>query len=65
MELTLENILLTGSILLILSILAGKSSFRFGIPTLIIFVVTGMLAGSDGPGRISFADPAIARFVVI
>lgn len=65
MELTLDNILLIGSILLILSILAGKSSYRFGIPTLIIFVAIGMLAGSDGPGKISFTDPAVARFIGI
>ncbi len=48
MNLTLENILLIGSVLLGLSIIAGKTSFRLGVPTLIFFVFIGMLAGSEG-----------------
>lgn len=65
MQVTFENILLITSILLILSILAGKTSSRFGIPTLVLFVVLGMLAGSEGFGGINFDDPSIARFVGI
>lgn len=65
MKLTFENILLIGSILLILSILAGKTSNRFGIPVLVIFVVVGMLAGSEGLGGIDFSNPGIARFIGI
>jgi len=63
MILTSENILLLGSILLFVSIVASKTSARFGIPTLIFFLVVGMLAGSDGPGGIYFNDPKIAQFV--
>lgn len=63
MTLTIENILLIGSILLFISIIAGKTSFRFGIPVLILFLVIGMLAGSDGIGGIHFNDPALARFI--
>ncbi len=58
-----ENILLLGSILLFVSILASKTSFRFGIPTLILFLIVGMLAGSDGPGGIYFNDPKITQFM--
>ena len=65
MNLTLENILLIGSLLLGISILAGKTSFRLGVPTLILFVFVGMLAGSEGLGKINFNDPGIARFIGI
>lgn len=63
MTVSVENILLLGSILLFISIVASKTSFRLGIPTLILFLVVGMLAGSDGPGGIYFNDPKIAQFL--
>lgn len=63
MELTIENILLIGSLLLFISIVAGKTSFKFGIPTLIFFLGVGMLAGSEGFGGIAFDDPKIAQFI--
>lgn len=65
MILTIENILLVGSILLLISIFAGKTSFKFGVPTLIFFLVIGMLAGSESIGGIYFDDPKIARFIGI
>ena len=61
--LSAENILLLGSVLLFISIIASKTSFRFGIPTLLLFLVVGMLAGSEGPGRIYFDDPKLAQFM--
>jgi potassium/hydrogen antiporter len=63
MSITIDNILLIGSILLLLSILAGKTSFRLGVPTLIFFVIVGMLAGSEGIGGIAFDDPRLAKFI--
>ena len=63
MSLSTENILLLGSILLLVSILASKTSFRFGIPTLILFLIVGMLAGSEGLGGIYFNDPKTAQFL--
>lgn len=63
MTLTVENILLFGSMLLFLSIIASKTSFKLGIPALILFLVVGMLAGSDGPGGIYFDDPKFAQFL--
>lgn len=65
MVLTIENILLIGSLLLFISLIAGKTSYEFGIPTLILFLVIGMLAGSEGIGRIEFDDPAMAQFIGI
>lgn len=65
MYVTTENILLIGSILLFISILAGKTSYRFGVPTLLFFLVIGMLAGSEGIGGINFNDPGTAQFIGI
>jgi potassium/hydrogen antiporter len=63
MVLSIENILLLGSTLLFISIVASKTSFRFGIPALVLFIFVGMLAGSDGLGNIYFNDPKIAQFL--
>ena len=65
MNLTIENILLIGSLLLLVSIVAGKTSYKFGVPTLLLFLVIGMLAGSDGIGGIQFDDPRLAQFIGI
>ena len=59
---TPENILLAGSILLFVSILAGKTGYRFGVPTLLLFLVVGMLSGSDGLG-IQFYNMKAAQFI--
>src|SRR5690606_5195067 len=65
MFLTIENILLVGSLLLFTSIVVGKTSYKFGVPTLLLFLVIGMLAGSEGIGGINFDDPALAQFIGI
>jgi potassium/hydrogen antiporter len=62
MNLTADNILLIGSILLFISLLASKTT-KYGIPILILFLFVGMLAGSDGIGGIYFYDPEIAKFI--
>lgn len=65
MEITTENILFIGSILLILSILASKTAGRAGIPVLLLFLGVGMLAGTDGVGKITFDDPGTTQFLGI
>ncbi len=65
MTLTTENILLIGSILLFISLLAGKTTYRFGVPVLILFLVIGMLAGSEGIGGIYFDNLKTAQFIGI
>lgn len=59
---TSGNILLIGSILLFVSIAVSKTSARFGVPTLLLFLLVGMLFGSDGLG-IQFNDMKDAQFV--
>ena len=57
-----ENILLIGSILLFVSIVVSKTGYRFGIPTLLVFLLVGMLFGSDGLG-LQFHDASEAQFI--
>jgi len=63
MNLTIENFLLVGSILLFISIIVGKTSYKFGVPTLLLFLGIGMLAGSEGLAGIHFDNPKMARFI--
>ena len=63
MPLTIEFILLAASGLLLLSVIASKASGRMGVPALLLFLLIGMLAGSDGLGGIHFDDPWLAQFL--
>src|SRR5690606_36565955 len=63
MPFTAENILLLCSVLLILSIIASKASYRLGVPALLMFLGLGMLAGSEGVGKIHFDDPRLSQFL--
>ncbi|MEO6681240.1 MAG: potassium/proton antiporter [Ginsengibacter sp.] len=65
MNLTTENILLVGSLLLLVSVFLGKTSYKFGVPALLLFLAIGMLAGSEGIGGIHFDDPKITQFIGI
>lgn len=47
---SVENMLLVGSVLLIISIVVGKTGYRFGVPALLLFLLVGMFFGSDGLG---------------
>ncbi len=58
-----EEILFFAGILITVSVLAVKISDRSGIPALVLFLALGMLAGSEGLGRIYFDDPKLALFV--
>jgi cell volume regulation protein A len=65
MHITPGNILLIGSVLLLISVVASKTSSRFGVPTLILFLIIGVLAGSEGIGGIHFDNPQVAQFIGI
>jgi len=60
MNLSIELILLGVSLLFLLSILAGKAGDRFGVPALLLFLILGMLIGSDGLG-IQFENISLAN----
>lgn len=63
MNITAGNIILIGSVLLFISILAGQRAYKFGIPALVLFLAVGMLAGTDGIGGINFDNPSVAQFI--
>lgn len=62
---TIETILVWTALLLLVSILASKVSAYLGIPALLLFLVIGMLAGSEGPGGIYFDDPWLAQLLSV
>ena len=62
MIITTGNILLIGSILLIVSIVFSKAGYRFGVPTLLVFLIAGMLFGTDGLG-LQFDNASDAQFL--
>ena len=62
MHFTSENILLISSILIFCSILISKAGYRFGLPSLLLFLIAGMLFGSDGLG-LQFNNMNHAQFI--
>jgi len=65
MHITAEHGLLVVSVLLLLSIIGGKTTSKWGVPTLIFFLLVGILAGSEGVGGIPFDDMHTAHFIGI
>lgn len=49
--------------LLLLCVFANKLSDRFGIPSLLLFLALGMMAGIDGPGGINFQDSRLTNYI--
>lgn len=54
--LSVEYAMLGGAILLLLGVLASRAADRVGVPALLLFLIVGMLLGSEGPGGIAFDD---------
>lgn len=63
MSYTIEYVLLAASVLCLLSIFASKAAAFLRVPALLIFILVGMLAGSEGPGGINYNDPWSAQFL--
>ena len=58
-------LLLIVSVLLFVSILINHLGMKFGLPSLLIFILVGVLAGSDGILKIHFEDYFLAQQVGI
>lgn len=61
----LDILILIGSALILLSIAIAKLSDNIGVPTLILFLGVGMLAGSEGLGGIYFDNASLAQSIGI
>jgi len=61
MIIQLEILMLGGAILLLLGIFASKLSSRLGIPAMVLFLLVGMLAGTEGFGNIHFNNPLMVQ----
>ncbi len=59
---SIELIIFTGASLLLVSLLLSRTGFKFGLPALLIFLLVGMLFGTDGLG-IQFDDTDQANFI--
>jgi len=60
---SIEITLLWVSLLILISIFSSKLSDKFAVPALLLFLVIGMLAGSEGPGKIYFDDLSLAKTI--
>lgn len=63
--LSFEILILIASMLILLSIAIAKFSDNLGVPTLLLFLGIGMLAGSDGPGGLFFDNAKLAQSIGI
>ena len=61
----LDYFLLGSAILILLSIIIAKLFNNLGLPTLVLFIALGMLAGSEGIGGIYFDDALTAQNIGI
>lgn len=55
----IDKLLLLAAVLILFGVLSSKLSARLGLPVLVLFLITGMLAGENGIGGIVF-DNAVA-----
>ncbi|SDX39761.1 potassium/proton antiporter [Salimicrobium album] len=58
-----NGFLLLAAFLLFSGIIVAKFSSRWGIPSLILFIMVGMVIGSDGLGLVYFHDAGTAQII--
>ncbi|PRO66108.1 potassium/proton antiporter [Alkalicoccus urumqiensis] len=61
----MDTFLLLSALILISGVMAAKFSNRFGLPSLVMFILVGMMLGSDGLGFINFDNPYTAQLIGI
>lgn len=59
----IDKLLLVAGLLMILGSVSSKFSSRLGMPVLVLFLGLGMLAGSEGLGRIPFDNYQLAHAI--
>ncbi len=60
MPLSLIQLMIAGAVVLLVCVASSKFLYRFGVPTLLIFLALGMICGSDGLFGFYFDDYSIA-----
>ena len=63
MPANLDIVFIIGSILVLLAVFVSKITDRYGIPLLLLFLILGMLSGSEGLGGIYFDDPELTQWI--
>lgn len=58
-----DSLIALGAILALFAILSSKISTRIGVPTLVVFLALGMLAGSEGVGGLAFENYDLAAAI--
>lgn len=64
-EFSTNGLILIGGIFLLAGVLMTKVSARAGVPSLVLFMIIGMVLGSDVSGLIYFSNAEIAQLVGI
>lgn len=64
-EFSTNGLILMGGIFLLAGVLMTKVSSRAGVPSLVLFMIIGMVLGSDISGLIYFSNAEIAQLVGI
>ncbi len=62
MSLSIDLFILIGSVLLFFSLVVGKTGYKFGVPTLLVFLLIGIGAGGEGLG-LQFGSPYVAQYI--
>ena len=58
-----ELLCITAGVLILISIYASKLSSKIGIPALLLFLLIGMLSGSEGIGGLQFDNYELAKTI--
>jgi len=61
----IETVLLWIAVLMFVSVVSSKLSDKLAIPTLLLFLTIGILAGSEGIGRLYFDNAQLAKSIGI
>jgi cell volume regulation protein A len=59
----IDTVILVTGVLLLLGIASSKVSARLGVPVLVLFLLLGMLAGSEGIGGLEFENYRLAHAI--
>lgn len=59
----IDTLVLVAGVFVLLGIISSKLSSRLGMPVLVLFLLVGMFAGSEGVGGIEFEDYRLAHAI--